>query len=57
MAKPLTKDKTKRRGHWARAARALGVSQPHLWLVVHGQRVSHKLMKRYTALLKQEGWE
>lgn len=34
----------------AGAARALGVATPHLWMVLHGQRVSHRLVARYRGL-------
>jgi len=36
-------------------ARQLGVSAPHLWLVLNGQRTSHDLKSRYQTLkAKQE---
>lgn len=34
----------------AEAARQLGVSKPHLWHVVKGNRVSHSLSRRYSQL-------
>lgn len=39
---------------WKTAAKLLGVSSPHLWMVVNGERESDRLMKRYNALLKGE---
>lgn len=35
-------------------ARELGVSHPHLWMVLTGKRKSVALMKRYRALKKQQ---
>ena len=43
MEKPLTV---------AEAARQLGVSKPHLWHVLQGNRVSHRLTRRYRELVE-----
>lgn len=37
----------------AEAARQLGVSKPHLWHVVKGNRISHSLSRRYKQLQLQ----
>ena len=42
------------RGHVTSAARALGVSQGHLWHVLHGKRVSVRLMKRYRKFVAKQ---
>lgn len=42
------------RGHVTACSRALGVSQGHLWLVLHGVRQSKRLMDRYSALTKNQ---
>ena len=34
----------------AEAARRLGVTKPHLWHVVKGNRISHSLLARYEEL-------
>lgn len=34
----------------ASAAKALGCSKGHLWAVLAGQRVSHRLSRRYASL-------
>jgi hypothetical protein len=34
-------------GHVSKAARALGVSQGHLWHVLNGNRVSESLLQRF----------
>ncbi len=36
-----------------RHARQLGVSQPHLWMVLTGKRPSRSLMARYRELVRQ----
>jgi hypothetical protein len=41
-------------GHISATARKLGCSFPHLWMVRHGHRTSHKLMARYQALQTKE---
>lgn len=43
------------RHHVSDAARTLGVSQPHLWLVLHGYRSSVRLLKRYNDLVRKGG--
>jgi len=38
-------------------ARALGVSYPHLWMVLEGRRESKSLMARYKALKTSQSEE
>lgn len=35
-------------------AKRLGVSRPHLWMVLQGQRQSRRLMVRYRKLVAEE---
>ena len=58
MSTPTPKVNPKRRGpqgrHLSRCAKDLNISLPHLYLVVNGQRTSHRLLARYNAWLKKE---
>jgi hypothetical protein len=38
-----------------RHAAALGVTRPHLWMVLTGERQSADLVRRYKELLRSEG--
>jgi hypothetical protein len=37
-----------------RDAERLGVSRPHLWMVLEGRRASESLMRRYAALKRMK---
>jgi hypothetical protein len=51
VSRNMPKHKAKLPITYAEAARRLGVTKPHLWLVLNKQRVSERLSRRYAELL------